>query len=236
MTTEPSPIESAPQPSPGKRLIFGHLRQLADAVAASFGPSCEVVIHDISDPRHAIVHMAGNVTRREAGAPISDAVVGSLIREGQTVKDRCNYKTVLEDGREIKSTTVFIRDATGEVSAAFCINFDTTDHVNAMRALEQIVRCSDGGGERATPLTETIAFSIDDAVDALFEQAVAEIGKQPASMSTEEKIRLVGELERNGAFQIRGVVNQVARRLGVTNFTVYNYLKRVRAAGVTETG
>jgi predicted transcriptional regulator YheO len=112
--------------------------------------------------------------------------------------------------------------------AAFCINFDTTDHVNAMRALEQIVRCSDSNGEQATPLTETIAFSIDDAVDALFEQAVAEIGKQPASMSTEEKIRLVGGLERKGAFQIRGVVNQVALRLGVTNFTVYNYLKRIR--------
>jgi predicted transcriptional regulator YheO len=228
MTPKPNHIETAPPASPGKGLIFGLLRQMADAVATSFGPSCEVVIHDISDPRHAIVHMAGNVTRREAGAPISDAVVGSLIREGQTVKDRYNYKTVLEDGREIKSTTVFIRDAAGEVAAAFCINFDTTDHVNAMRALEQIVRCSDSNGEQATPLTETIAFSIDDAVDALFEQAVAEIGKQPASMSTEEKIRLVGELERKGAFQIRGVVNQVALRLGVTNFTVYNYLKRIR--------
>lgn len=228
MTPKPNHIETAPPASPGKGVIFGLLGQLADAVATSFGPSCEVVIHDISDPRHAIVHMAGNVTRREAGAPISDAVVGSLIREGQTVKDRYNYKTVLEDGREIKSTTVFIRDAAGEVVAAFCINFDTTDHVNAMRALEQIARCSDSNGEQATPLTETIAFSIDDAVDALFEQAVAEIGKQPASMSTEEKIRLVGELERKGAFQIRGVVNQVALRLGVTNFTVYNYLKRIR--------
>lgn len=230
MMLEPNPMENGQQTSPGKGPLFDLLRQMADAVAVTFGPSCEVAIHDTSDPRHGIVHLAGNVTRRKAGAPISDAVVGSLIREGHTVKDRHNYKTVLEDGREIKSTTVFIRDGAGDVVAAFCINFDTTDHVNAMRALEQITRCSDSDGEPVAPLTETIAFSIDDTVDALFEQAVAEIGKQPVSMSTEEKIRLVGELERKGTFQIRGVVNQVALRLGVTHFTVYNYLKRIRAA------
>lgn len=228
---EPDPIGDDSLALPQKGPLFDLLRQMADAVAATFGPSCEVAIHDISDPRHAIVHLAGNVTRRKAGAPISDAVVGSLIREGHTVKDRHNYKTVLDDGREIKSTTVFVRDGAGDVAAAFCINFDTTDHVNAMRALEQITRCSDSEGEPAAPLTETIAFSIDDTVDALFERAVAEIGKQPASMSTEEKVRLVGELERKGIFQIRGVVNQVALRLGVTHFTVYNYLKRIRADG-----
>ena len=67
-------------------------------------------------------------------------------------------------------------------------------------------------------------------MDALFEQAVSEIGKQPATMTKDEKIRLVKELERKGAFQIKGVVNQIAVRLGVSNFTVYNYLKKIRAS------
>ena len=60
-----------------------------------------------------------------------------------------------------------------------------------------------------------------------------EIGKRPASMTTEEKTQLVRILERKGAFQIRGVVNQVAVRLGVTNFTIYNYLKKIRAINGT---
>jgi len=59
---------------------------------------------------------------------------------------------------------------------------------------------------------------------------VAEIGKQPASMSTNEKIRVVKNLETKGTFQIKGVVNQVAVRLGVSNFTIYNYLKKIRAS------
>ncbi len=48
-------------------------------------------------------------------------------------------------------------------------------------------------------------------------------------MSTDEKIRLVKILETKGAFQVRGVINQVALRLGVSNFTIYNYLKKIRA-------
>ena len=48
-------------------------------------------------------------------------------------------------------------------------------------------------------------------------------------MTTNEKVKLVKSLEDKGAFQIKGVVNQVAIRLGVSNFTVYNYLKKIRA-------
>jgi len=53
-------------------------------------------------------------------------------------------------------------------------------------------------------------------------------------MTTDEKVRLVKELERKGAFQIKGVVNQVAVRLGVSKFTIYNYLKRIRASNSIE--
>jgi predicted transcriptional regulator YheO len=60
-----------------------------------------------------------------------------------------------------------------------------------------------------------------------------EIGKRPASMNTEEKIRLVKILEKKGAFQIKGMVGQVALRLGVSNFTIYNYLKKIRATNGT---
>ena len=211
----------------GKQALIQVLKQIADGVVDTFGPNCEVAVHDLSNLRHSLVYMAGNVTRREPGAPVSDMVVRALIREGRKVKDRMGYKTILEDGRELKSSTLFIRDALGEVVAAFCINFDTTDYVNAVHALELLARFNAGG--QASRLTQDFAFSINETVDTLFEQAVAEIGKQPATMTTEEKIRLVRDLENKGTFQIKGVVNQVAVRLGVSNFTIYNYLKKIRA-------
>jgi predicted transcriptional regulator YheO len=47
-------------------------------------------------------------------------------------------------------------------------------------------------------------------------------------MSTDEKVKLVKELKSSGVFQIKGGVDQVAHLLGITRYTVYNYLKKIQ--------
>ncbi len=220
---------SGDQDSSMKRndLVFRNLQQVADAIVNTFPRHFEVVVHDLSRPKKSIKYIAGEVTRRTPGAPVTDLVVKALHREGKNISDRCNYKTTTSDGRTLKSTTVFIRNEEGEVVAAFCINFDMTDYLNAAHALEMFTStaCAFNGSERV----ETFASSIAETIEALFEQAVAKVGKQSASMSMEEKIELVKELEANGVFQIKSAVDQVALLMGVSKYTVYNYLKKIHA-------
>jgi predicted transcriptional regulator YheO len=152
-------------------------------------------------------------------------VVKALQREGENLRDRHNYKTTTRDGRTLKSTTVFIRDGTGAVVAAFCINFDMTDFLSLAGALEIFTTTAnafDGNGK-----AETFAMSVTETIMALFEQEAAKVGKQPAYMTTGEKVALVKGLREAGLFQIRGSVDQVAHLLGVTRYTVYNYLKNI---------
>lgn len=221
-----------------KEQIFTTLKQLAEAVTRMFGNNCEVAIHDLTTNHMQLTHITGSVTKREPGAPVTDAVATYLIRDGNAVEDRHCFMTLTDDGRELKSSTAYIRDSKGDVIAAFCINFNTTDHHNAIQLLQAFVNkgaaeASMGGSGLEHSTVEKISFSIDHTLDSIFEQAVAEIGKRPASMITEEKIQLVRILEKKGAFQIKGVVSQVAMRLGVSNFTIYNYLKKIRAANGT---
>lgn len=219
-----------------KEQIITTLKQLADLMTQMFGDNCEVVIHDLTTQHMQLVHITGNVTRRKPGAPVTDAVAKHLMEDGSAVKDRHCFMTLTDDGRELKSSTSYIRDSNDHVIAAFCINFDTTDHHNAIQLLESFVHRGEAGNSikgTQDDIPERMSFSIDNTVDSLFEQAVSEIGKRPASMITDEKIRLVKILDTKGAFQIRGVVNQVALRLGVSNFTIYNYLKKIRAANGT---
>ncbi len=215
-----------------KDQIFATLKQIADLITRMFGDNCEVAVHDLTAPHRKLVAITGRVTGRKPGAPVTDAVARYFARDGNQVKDRHCFKTITDDGRELKSSTSYIKDSKGKVVAAFCINFNTTDFHNAMQLLESFIS-RDNGFEAQAGMPEKISFSIDNTVDALFEGSVAEIGKRPASMTTEEKIRLVRILETKGAFQIRGVVSQVALRLGVSNFTIYNYLKKIRAANGT---
>lgn len=206
--------------------IIKTLIQIAEGIVNTFPRNFEVVVHDLSQPQKSIKHISGDVTHRKTDAPVTDLVLKALHQEGADIRDRYNYKTTTKDGRTLKSTTLFIRNNAGKVVNALCINFDMTDYLNATRALDIFASTPQefNGQERA----ETFAATIQETVDALFEQAVSKIGKQPVSLSTEEKVQFVRELEDSGAFQIKGAADHIALMMGVSKFTVYNYLKKVR--------
>jgi len=70
---------------------------------------------------------------------------------------------------------------------------------------------------------------LDDALAQLIAQAEAHVGKSLKDMSRAEKQQLVRYLDERGAFTLRKAVEKVAETLGVSRFTVYNYLDSVRA-------
>lgn len=63
---------------------------------------------------------------------------------------------------------------------------------------------------------------------ALIEEVEAEVGGPLASLSREDKQRAVALLDERGAFAFRRSVEDVADSLGVSRFTVYNYLNARR--------
>lgn len=57
-----------------------------------------------------------------------------------------------------------------------------------------------------------------------------EFGSDLASLSREDKQRAVKALNERGAFGLRRSVEEVAEVMGVSRFTVYNYLNRPEVA------
>jgi predicted transcriptional regulator YheO len=204
--------------------LFHNLKGIADAIVGFLGRNCEVCIHDLASLQHSLVYIAGGVTGRKPGAPATDLLVRALQQEDQELRDLHNYRTTSKDGRSLKSTTVFIRNAAGKPVAAFCINLDTTEFFNASQTLLPFIN----NLTESTVKSETFAHSLDETIDSLFAQAVSTMGKHPFSMATEEKIRLIELLEHDGAFRLKGAVEQVAGMAGVSKYTIYNYLKKIR--------
>ena len=207
--------------------ILKQLQQIGDSIVTMFGKNCETCIHDLTDLHHSLIHINGTVTGREIGAPATDLLVKLLKNANGRPDDLHNYRTVSGDGRTLKSSTIFISDSSGQPIFAFCINFDTTEYFNASQALQHFLAAEHH--EPSTDSSETFAQLPSETIEALFEQAVLEIGKQPATMSTEEKTDLVEILERNGALQFKGAVEQIALLAGVSKYTIYNYLKKIHA-------
>lgn len=209
-----------------KAELFDNLKRIASVLVQTFGRKCEVAIHDFDLLPHSLIHIEGNVTKRKPGAPITDLVVRALRSEKNRIQDIPNYRTISNEGRTLKSSTAFLFDDSGKVIGAFCINFDVTDYLNAMAMLEEFTKTADPNGG---PREETFAASLGETMESLMEKSIRKFGKQPATMTRDEKVKLVQNLEFQGAFMLRGAVEHVAKTMGVSKYTVYNYLKEARS-------
>lgn len=208
-----------------KEILIDNAKKMADAVVTVFGRNCEAVVHDLTKLQQSLVHIAGNVTGRKIGAPPTNLLVRRLQEETENIEDMHNYRTTTNDGRIMKSSTIFLKNSREEIVGAFCINFDTTEFFNAAQTLSPF--CNHDSNEHHVT-EETFAKSVNETIEALFDQAVLAVGKQPATMTTEEKRTLVEHLEKNGAFNLKGAVEKIALMTGVTKVTIYNYLKIIK--------
>ena len=139
-----------------------------------------------------------------------------------------NYRSVTSDGKAIKSTTILIRDDEKKAIGALCINFDMTSFHKAKKAFDEFAVASeiDLPGEKVVEIDNA---DVVDILDHLVSRTIEEYGKSPEQMSREDKIQIVGYLDEKGLFRIKGAVNWVAKKLGTSRYTIYNYLEAARA-------
>ena len=205
------------------------LKQMAHGIAAQFGTSCEVVIHDLNkDLETSIVHIEnGQVTHRKSGDGPSGIVLETLHKNTAKVQDKLSYLTRTEDGRILKSSTLYIRDGAGKISYIFSINYDITALLTVNNALESLLHTEQESDIRTVrePLEpQTITHNVEELLEDLMQQGLALIGKPVALMTKEDKIQVVRYLNDAGAFLITRSGDKVANLLNISKFTLYSYM------------
>ena len=197
----------------------------AHGIARQFGKDCEVCIHDLSvkDLEHTIIFIInGHVSGRKIGDGASKVVLETLeaIEKGDIIVDHLGYRTTTQDGRIVKSSTVFLKDSTGKYRWVLGINYDVTALMNVDAALQSIttVESRDSNGDGQIPL------NVNDLLDNLINQSVKRIGKPPALMNKEEKIQAIQFLRDAGAFLITKSGDKVSNFYGISKFTLYSYI------------
>lgn len=204
--------------------VLDLLKTCCDAIAACFGDRCEVVVHDLNQPAHTIVHIAnGHVTGRIVGDSMQSSFMESLMRGRQTAESFANFLFTTDQGRLLRATSVIVRNNEGEPVGALSINYDVTDLKMAADTIAQTLNIVQPTLPRAFP------SDFNEILEMFLEDAVKAIGRPVAYMRREDKVELVHYLHRRGAFQLRDSVARVAAHLGVSRYTIYNYLEEARA-------
>lgn len=200
--------------------------QLARGIAQQFGSNCEVVVHDLdsNDVEHSIVAIEnGHVSGRRVGDGPSHIVLEALRGDCARLEDRLAYLTRSDDGKILKSSTIYIRDDDGRAIGVFAINYDITLMLAMEENLKQFTATDQDQRE-----PERISRNVGDLLDELIEQSVKIVGKPVALMTKEDKVKAIQFLNETGAFLITKSGDKVCKFFGISKYTLYSYIDEAK--------
>jgi predicted transcriptional regulator YheO len=204
-----------------KAYLLNFVSKLVDALGQTFGKYCEIVVHDFNSPESSIIAIAnGALTGREVGDTLDS--LGFQLLKTHPASDLLNYRTKTKEGKELRSSSIFLRDEKGQIFGALCVNVDISGLLKAQEWFQEAL------GSAGATIDERFERSVDEVLETLIQNAISSIGKNPADMTRDEKVAIVAYLETKGAFLIRYSVERVAELLGMTKYTIYNYLDEIR--------
>lgn len=226
---------------------------LVDCLAEVIGPDCEVLLHDVSMPEASVIACRNaHITGRRVGSPMTP--FGRQLMQSEMHTDRdgiYNYLAMTEDGKKLKCSVIFLRDTEGTLIGIICVNVDITRAECAKALLDDFVRAGkaipgtipdsvklDGihtaGGKNGAPKPmvvqdEVFYRDLDDVWDHLLNEVKRASPVPLTHLSPAEIEHVIEKLEQEGFFLVKGSINVLAREIGRSRYTIYGYLRRIRA-------
>ncbi|EJM81646.1 helix-turn-helix transcriptional regulator [Pseudomonas sp. GM60] len=215
-----------------RQLTLNVLHSTLKMLSNTVGLHTEIVLHDLTNPERSILAIAnGHVTGRKVGGSVLGGPRQDLgfIAVRRAMEDNSssdpivveNYPTLAPDGRPLRSSTVVYRDSSGQPFASLCINADLSGVAAAHAVLGGLL------GLEGVPKSR-----VDEPRD--MEQLMAEIIQVACpggvvGMKKPQKLEAVRQMQDRGIFIVKGGIEKAAAALGVTRYTIYNYLEQIRA-------
>jgi predicted transcriptional regulator YheO len=236
-------------------MLLSLLARITSTVGSALPSNVEIVLHDLAKIPNSIVAVSGDVTHRRIGDPATDVLLQAVV-SGHT-DTMVGYQTRLPDGRELRSSTMIVRNSADEQIAALCVNADVSAWLmmrdlvaNVLQPLSTIAApaapvspvprpelppaaepAATPSERPAGPDGERFPRDVDELAAHLLSAAIADVGVPVATMKKEHKLQVVSQLRARGMFLLRDAVEMVAGHLQVSRFTIYNYLNELERDG-----
>ena len=208
-----------PKKTPEQQLLLSQIKQVAEGLAQTFAPFTEVVVHDLLDPEHAVLAIHNNLSGREVGQPATELGLARIMDPAYE-QIIANYPNQFSDGRQVKSTSIGIKDSKGDYIAALCMNVDLTLFRGFQNMLSKFMAV-----EGTTPARESLDPASADLIRARIDEFAARMASTPRSLKPEERRSLLKELKMAGLLEVRRAMDTIAVHLGVSRATVYSDAK-----------
>ena len=211
-------------PKNDENSLLSQLDTIAKGLSETFSPFCEVVVHDLKDPEHAIMSIHNNLSGREAGQPATELGL-ARIASPDFPEIIANYGNQFADGRPVKSTSIGIKDEKGNYVAALCLNVDMTLFRGMQSALARFTETE------SSPVREHLDPGSTEVIRQRIDDFAAKRATTARALKTEDRKVLIQQLRKEGLLNVRKSMDTVAQHLGVSRATAYLYARQSVQAG-----
>ena len=227
-------------------VLLQHYVKLTEFLGQALGPDYEVALHDLTDKNRSIIAIANNhVSGREIGAPLTNVALSILHDKSYETSDyRLHYYGVSINGKDLRSNTMFIKQD-GRLIGMLCINFDDSRYraiSNQLMGLchpdifvEDVVLpvAMEAGATSAAvsarPTPEKFRNSTEAVTIDAINRELEHLGVTADRLTSEERLKIIGALESNGIFLLKGAVKDVASGLQCSQASIYRYLSQLKS-------
>lgn len=211
--------------SKADKAILHAFEPVLECIAEAFGSSCEVVLHSLEDVGHSIIKIVnGHVTGRKVGSP--PTAFGMELLEKADLLD----KDVIDShwskqyaGKLLKSVTLIIRNTEGRAIGFMCINIDVT--VPLLKFMTEFLPTD----HQAEIMIKYFPSTVEELVNETLESVMTMVSAQREVSPSEKNKLTVIELHKRGMFKVSGAIDIVAKTMGISRYTVYNYIREAKA-------
>jgi len=205
---------------------------IADFLGDVLGSNTEIILHDLTNYEESIVHIInGHISDRKIGDPVTDLVLEFIASESKGNKQFIsNYNSKTIEGRLLYSSTYFIRDDDNEIVGALCLNSDYYEVKKSLSFLTSLLpNYVDDKILSINNIKENLNTDPQELTLSKIDSIVNEFDVVPSRMTTDEKTNVITALNDCGVFNIRGSVQEVAKKLQMSEPSIYRYIKKIKS-------
>ncbi|MFK5926571.1 MAG: PAS domain-containing protein [Desulfuromusa sp.] len=206
-----------------RKILAAH-EDIVDSIAVFLGKHCEVTLHSLEDPEHAIIKIVnGHHTNRKSGAPLTEQgtqIIQDFLETNQ--HDLTCYTTSSAKGDPMRSLfTVICNDnkPIGLLGINFNMNIPLTEFISTFSLFHQ------PAPHKADDTTEPSSNNVEDLIHNAVSNIVVEISSNINIPNHEKNKYIVSGLNEKGIFDIKGSVAMVAKELKLSKYTIYGYIR-----------
>ena len=219
--------------------LLHYYKSLVEFLGKVLGPRYEVVLHVLTSETEAYIGAIANgeVSGRTLNSGLTD-LARKIIQEKEYKRRDylLNYVGKTHNGKDISSSTYFIKDKAGNLLGLLCINIDTTKHKLLAQEILQLANIK-------LPILQMVSETQNNEYVEHFPHSVQDIINsvvdfdmlQPdLKLTKEKKISIIKELNDKNIFQVKGAVQEVSNTLKISEASVYRYLNLIQRSALTE--